>query len=91
LLQGILPVRQGEPEAEAEANRFTLLEAAAFSGMAFLSGGKLVFDPPEYIIAPGKSWRKVLFCKALFVGERLTGMMLLLMFGIAVTKTIILS
>ena len=87
--QGIMPVREGEPESEA--NRFTPLEAMAFSAVTFLSGGKLVFDPPEYRIAPGKSWGYVQICKALFVGERLMGMMLLLMFGIAVTKTIILG
>ena len=87
--QGIMPVREGEPESEA--NRFTPLEAIAFSAVIFLSGGKLVFDPPEYRIAPGKSWGYVQICKALFVGERLMGMMLLLMFGIAVTKTIILG
>ena len=48
--QGILPIREGEPAEEA--NRFSLLEAMAFSAMTFLSGGKLVFDPPEYRIAP---------------------------------------
>ncbi len=87
--QGILPVRQGEPKAEAA--HFTLPEAVAFSSMILLSGGKLVFDPPKHRIASGKSWLDVRFCKALFVGERLMGMMLLLMFGIAVTKTIILG
>ena len=63
----------------------------AFSVMTFLSGGKLVFDPPEYRIAPGKPWRDVQICKALFVWERLMGMMLLFMFAVAVTKTIILG
>ncbi len=87
--QGIIPVQKGEPEEKA--NRFTLLEAAAFSAMTFLSGGKLVFDPPEYRIAPGKPWRDVQICKALFVWERLMGMMLLFMFAVAVTKTIILG
>jgi hypothetical protein len=87
--QGIMPVREGEPEEEAA--RFTLLEAAAFSAMTFLSGGKLVFDPPEYRIAPERPWRNVQICKALFVWERLMGMMLLFMFAVAVTKTIILS
>ena len=87
--QGIIPVREGEPESEA--NRFTLTEAIAFSGMTFLSGGKLVFDPPEYRIAPGKRWRDVQICKALFVWERLMGMILIVMFAIAVSKTIILG
>jgi uncharacterized protein YjbI with pentapeptide repeats len=87
--QGIIPVQKGEPEEEA--NSFTLPEAMAFSAMTFLSGGKLVFDPPEYRIAPGKPWRDVQICKALFVWERLMGMMLLFMFAVAVTKTIILS
>ena len=87
--QGIIPVQKGEPEEEAA--RFTLLEAMAFSVMTFLSGGKLVFDPPEYRIAPGKPWRDVQICKALFVWERLMGMMLLFMFAVAVTKTIILG
>jgi len=87
--QGILPVRDGEPEEEA--NRFTLPEAAAFSAMTFLSGGKLVFDPPEYRIAPGRNWRDVQICKALFVWERLMGMILIVMFAIAVSKTIILG
>jgi hypothetical protein len=87
--QGIMPVRQGEPEEEAA--RFTLPEAAAFSAMTFLSGGKLVFDPPEYRIAPGKPWRDVQICKALFVWERLMGMILIVMFAIAVSKTIILG
>ena len=87
--QGIMPVREGEPESEA--NHFTPLEAMAFSGMTFLSGGKLVFDPPEYRIAPGKPWRDVQICKALFVWERLMGMILIVMFAIAVSKTIILG
>ena len=87
--QGIVPVREGEPEEEAK--RFTLLEAMAFSGMTFLSGGKLVFDPPEYRIAPGRPWRDVQICKALFVWERLMGMILIVMFAIAVSKTIILG
>ncbi len=87
--QGILPIHEGEPEEEAA--RFTLLEAAAFSTMTFLSGGKLVFDPPEYRIAPGKPWRNVQICEVLFACERLIGMMLIIMFGVAVTKTIILS
>jgi len=87
--QGIVPVREGEPESEA--NRFTLLEAAAFSSMTFLSGGKLVFDPPEYRITPGRPWRDVQICKALFVWERLMGMILIVMFAISVSKTIILG
>ena len=87
--QGILPIREGEPEAESA--RFTLLEAAAFSAMTFLSGGKLVFDPPEYRIATGRPWRDVQICKALFVWERLMGMILIVMFAIAVSKTIILG
>jgi uncharacterized protein YjbI with pentapeptide repeats len=87
--QGIMPVREGEPEEEA--NRFTLLEAMAFSCMTLLSGGKLVFDPPEYRIAPGKPWRDIQICKALYVWERLVGMMLLFMFAVAVTKTVILG
>ena len=82
-------VREGEPESEA--NRFTPLEAMAFSGMTFLSGGKLVFDPPEYRITPGRPWRDVQICKALFVWERLMGMILIVMFAIAVSKTIILG
>lgn len=87
--QGILPVREGEPDEGA--NRFSLLEAAAFSAMTFLSGGKLVFDPPEYKIAPGKPWRDVQISKALFILERLLGMVLVIMFAIAVGKTIILG
>ena len=87
--QGILPVRKGEPEEEA--NRFSLLEAAAFSAMTFLSGGKLVFDPPEYRIAPGRPWRDVQISKALFILERLLGMVLIIMFAIAVGKTIIMG
>ena len=87
--QGILPVREGEPEEEA--NRFSLLEAAAFSAMTFLSGGKLVFDPPEYRIASGRPWRDVQISKALFILERLLGMVLIIMFAIAVGKTIILG
>jgi hypothetical protein len=87
--QGIIPVQKGEPKEEAA--RFTLLEAMAFSAMTFFSGGKLVFDPPEYRIAPGKPWRDVQICKALFVWERLVGMILLFMFAVAVTKTIILG
>ncbi|MCX6678882.1 MAG: hypothetical protein NTX42_00745 [Methanothrix sp.] len=83
--QGILPVR------EEEANRFSLLEAAAFSAMTFLSGGKLVFDPPEYRIAHGRPWRDVQISKALFILERLLGMVLIIMFAIAVGKTIILG
>ncbi len=87
--QSILPVREGEQEEEA--NRFSLLEAAAFSAMTFLSGGKLVFDPPEYRIAPGRPWRDVQISKALFILERLLGMVLIIMFAIAVGKTIILG
>ena len=87
--QGILPVREGEPAEEA--NRFSLLEAAAFSAMTFLSGGKLVFDPPEYRIASGRPWRDVQISKALFILERLLGMVLIIMFAIAVGKTIILG
>ncbi|MCX6677474.1 MAG: pentapeptide repeat-containing protein [Methanothrix sp.] len=87
--QGILPVREGEPAEEA--NRFRLLEAIAFSAMTFLSGGKLVFDPPEYKIAPGRPWRDVQISKALFILERLLGMVLIIMFAIAVGKTIILG
>ena len=87
--QGILPVREGEPEEEA--NRFSLLEAVAFSAMTFLSGGKLVFDPPEYRIASGRPWRDVQISKALFILERLLGMVLIIMFAIAVGKTIILG
>jgi hypothetical protein len=87
--QGILPVREGEPKEEA--NRFSLLEAAAFSAMTFLSGGKLVFDPPEYRIASGRPWRDVQISKALFILERLLGMVLIIMFAIAVGKTIILG
>jgi hypothetical protein len=87
--QGILPLREGEPEEQA--NRFSLLEAAAFSAMTFLSGGKLVFDPPEYRIAPGRPWRDVQISKALFILERLLGMVLIIMFAIAVGKTIILG
>jgi hypothetical protein len=87
--QGILPVREGEPEEEA--NRFSLLEAVAFSAMTFLSGGKLAFDPPEYRIAPGRPWRDVKISKALFILERLIGMVLIIMFAIAVGKTIILG
>lgn len=88
-LQGILPVRDGEPEEEA--NRFSLLEAVAFSAMTFLSGGKLVFDPPEHKIAPGRPWRNVQISKALFILERLIGMVLIIMFAIAVGKTIVLG
>ncbi len=87
--QGILPVREGEPEDEA--NRFSLLEAAAFSAMTFLSGGKLVFDPPEYKIAPGRPWRDVQISKAFFILERLLGMVLIIMFAIAVGKTIVMG
>ena len=87
--QGILPVREGEPEEEA--NCFSLLEAVAFSAMTFLSGGKLVFDPPEYRIASGRPWRDVQISKALFILERLLGMVLIIMFAIAVGKTIILG
>jgi hypothetical protein len=87
--QGILPVREGEPAEEA--NRFSLLEAAAFSAMTFLSGGKPVFDPPEYRIASGRPWRDVQISKALFILERLLGMVLIIMFAIAVGKTIILG
>ena len=87
--QGILPMREGEPKEEA--NRFSLLEAAAFSAMTFLSGGKLVFDPPEYRIASGRPWRDVQISKALFILERLLGMVLIIMFAIAVGKTIILG
>jgi len=87
--QGILPVREGEPAEEA--NRFSLLEAAAFSAMTFLSGGKLVFDPPKYKIAPGRPWRDVQISKALYILERLMGMVLIIMFAIAVGKTIILG
>lgn len=87
--QGIMPVREGEPEEEA--NRFTLPEAIAFSAMTLLSGGKLVFDPPDYRIAPEKPWRDIQVCKALFILERLMGMTLLFMLAIAVTKTIILG
>lgn len=87
--QGILPVREGEPDEGA--NRFSLLEAAAFSAMTLLSGGKLVFDPPEYKIAPGRPWRDVQISKALFILERLLGMVLIIMFAIAVGKTIVLG
>ncbi|MCX6673169.1 MAG: pentapeptide repeat-containing protein [Methanothrix sp.] len=87
--QGILPLREGEPEEGA--NRFSLLEAAAFSAMTFLSGGKLVFDPPEYRIASGKAWRDVQISKALYILERLLGMVLIIMFAIAVGKTIIIG
>jgi uncharacterized protein YjbI with pentapeptide repeats len=87
--QGILPLREGEPEEEAK--RFTLPEALAFSAMTFLSGGKLVFDPPEYKIAPGRPWRDVQISKALFILERLLGMVLVIMFAIAVGKTIVLG
>jgi len=87
--QGILPVREGEPEKEAK--RFSLLEAVAFSAMTYLSGGKLVFDPPEYKTAPGRPWRDVQISKALFILERLLGMVLIIMFAIAVGKTIVLG
>jgi hypothetical protein len=88
--QGILPVWEGEPEEKAA--RFTLLEAVAFSAMTFLSGGKLVFDPPDYKVdKPVKSWRDVKLCKFLFILERMIGMILIVMFAIAVSKTIILS
>jgi hypothetical protein len=87
--QGILPVREGDPVEGA--NRFSLLEAAAFSAMTLLSGGKLVFDPPEYKIASGRPWRDVQISKALFILERLLGMVLIIMFAIAVGKTIILG
>lgn len=88
-LKGIMPVREGKTEEDTKC--FTLSEAAAFSAMTFLSGGKLVFDPPEYKIAPGKPLRDVQICRVLFACERLMGMILIIMFGIAVTKTIILS
>jgi len=41
--------------------------------------------------APGKPWRNVQICKALFVWERLMGMILIVIFAIAVSKTIILG
>ena len=42
-------------------------------------------------IAQGKPWRDVQICNALFVWERLMGMILIIMFAIAVSKTIILG
>jgi hypothetical protein len=42
-------------------------------------------------IALRKPWRDVQICKALFVWERLMGMILIVMFAIAVSKTIILG
>ena len=41
--------------------------------------------------APRKSWRDMQICKALFVWERLMGMILIVIFAIAVSKTIILG
>lgn len=88
-LQGILPVRDGEPEEEA--NRFSLLESRCLQRYYLSLGGKLVFDPPEDKIAPGRPWRNVQISKALFILEQLIGMVLIIMFAIAVGKTIFLG
>jgi len=61
----------------------------AGAGGRAAGGGKLVFDPPEYRIAHGRAWRDIQISKALFILERLIGMVLIIMF--AVGKTIILG
>ncbi len=61
------------------------------NSVLLLSGGKLVFDPPEYRVAPGRSRREIKISKALFIVERLLGMVLVIMFAIAVGKTIIMG